>query len=277
MIHTKQGDVVEFYHRAVVASLIGHNLAVPLDLEPVQPGEGEVVAAKRLLARLLEPYGRSFDAVVGDGLYFEAPFFNFCLEHGKHALAVIKDENRDLFADAAGLFRTRPPKVWRDGPTRIEAWDEEGFGSMTGVKASLRVLHTEEHRVKRERFKGKWRKKQEQHTWWWAATIPKKLLGSRGLWRAGHGRWGIENHIFNQLSTHWALDHCFKHHPQAILNFVLILFMAFTLLQCFYQRDLKPALRRLFTLIGLVAQLYLGLAEPRWTAPWLAASPSRPP
>jgi hypothetical protein len=35
---------------------------------------------------------RAFDLVLADALYAEAPFFNFLLAHGKHALVVLKDE-----------------------------------------------------------------------------------------------------------------------------------------------------------------------------------------
>ena len=53
-----------------------------------------------------------FDAVVGDGLYFEAPFLNFCREHHKHVIVVVKGDHRLLLQDAQGLFsplrRRRP-------------------------------------------------------------------------------------------------------------------------------------------------------------------------
>jgi hypothetical protein len=52
----------------------------------------------------------------------------------------------------------------------------------------------------------------------------------------------------------------FKHEPTAIVNFVLTLFLAFTLLQCFWQRNLKPPFRDRFTRIGLAAELYAALA-----------------
>ena len=35
-----------------MAHLIGHQLAIPLDVELLRPGEGEETAAKRLLERL---------------------------------------------------------------------------------------------------------------------------------------------------------------------------------------------------------------------------------
>lgn len=261
----------------MVCQLIGHDLALPLDVEMQHPGEGEVVAATRLMGRVFENYPRFFDAVVGDGLYLQAPFFNFCIEHGKHVVAVLKDEGRVLFQDAQGLFASMPPTIWRDGNTKVEAWDEEGFNTMEGVENPIRVLHTEETTIKRERIKGRWEQKTEHHNWWWATTIPKSQLPSRRLWTAGHARWDIENSGFNQLSAHWSLNHCFKHHPKAIINFVLTLFIAFALVQCFYKRNLKPQFRKPLSLIGLVPQLYLGLAEPGLKAPWVKPEPKPPP
>jgi len=54
-------------------------MAVPLDIELIRPGEGEVIAAKRLLERVLQRYGRFFDAVIGDALYLEAPLLPFSI------------------------------------------------------------------------------------------------------------------------------------------------------------------------------------------------------
>lgn len=75
----------------------------------------------------------------------------------------------------------------------------------------------------------------------------REMLKRILLWRAAHSRWDIENDDFNALGMHWALNHCSKHDPQAILNFVLTLFVVFVLLQSFYRRNLKPA-RRVFGL-----------------------------
>lgn len=98
----------------------------------------------------------------------------------------------------------------------------------------LRVLHTEETQNKRERIAGEWVKKSVTAQWWWATTISASLLPSNGLWQAAHHRWDIENDLFNTLSTHWSLDHCFKHDPVAILNFTLTLLITFVLIQSFF-------------------------------------------
>ena len=83
-----------------------------LDVELLRPGEGEETAAKRLLERVFAHYPRFFVVVVADALYFDAPFINFCLEHHKHALVVVKGERRLLLQDAQGLFAQEAPQVW---------------------------------------------------------------------------------------------------------------------------------------------------------------------
>jgi len=104
VLKIKDQDVIEYYHRAVVCHLIGFDLSVPLDAEPIGPGEGEVVAAERLLQRVFDRYCRFFDVVVADGLYLQSPFLNFCLQRGKHVIAVLKANNSSLLEDAKGLF-----------------------------------------------------------------------------------------------------------------------------------------------------------------------------
>jgi len=110
--------------------------------------------------------------------------------------------------------------------------DEEGFTSCEGVKVPLRVLHTKE--TSRCREPGG-QEKEVTRSWYWATSLRKSQLSTRSLWRAGHRRWDIENDCFNTLSTHWAMDHCFRHHPTAIVNFVLTCFIAYVLLQCFWR------------------------------------------
>ena len=107
-------EVIEYYHRGVVFHLVGFPIAMPLDVEMIQPGEGEVIAAKRLLERVLSRYGRFFDVALADALYMEAPFYNLCLHHHKHVITVLKGEQRVLLQDAQGVFSLMKPKVWQE-------------------------------------------------------------------------------------------------------------------------------------------------------------------
>ena len=89
--------------------LIGHPLALPLDVELLRPGEGEETAAKRLLERVFASYGRFFDVVVGDALYLDAPFLNFCLDHHKHAIVTIRGDQRLLLYVATNSMGYNTP------------------------------------------------------------------------------------------------------------------------------------------------------------------------
>jgi hypothetical protein len=263
--------VTEYYHRGVVCHLTGHALAIPLDLELQRPGEGEETAAKRLLERVFSEYERFIDAVSGDALYLDAPFINFCLDHHKDVIVVIKGDQRLLLQDAQQLFSQRTPDEWREGRRTVRYWDEEGFTSCEGVKAPLRVLHTEE--TLRRRAQIDRQEKEETSEWYWATTLSKNQLTTPQFWQAGHGRWDIENDCFNTLSTYLALDHCFRHRTIAIVNFVLTCFIAYVLLQCFWRGNLKPACRKLVgSLIGLSDELYRGLGS-SCRAPWFPRPP----
>jgi hypothetical protein len=261
-------EVTEYYHRGVVCHLTGYPLALPMDVEMIRPGEGEVAAAERLLLRVFQKYARFFDVVLGDALYCEAGFFNFCLAHGKNVVAVLKGDDRQLKRDAQLRFSELPPVTWTSKRRDIQAWDLDGFTSMTGVDHPVRVLHSHEEWTDRSQLNGAWVTKTETSNWWWAATIPTTQLPLRQLWQAGHSRWDIENDDFNTLSQSWALDHCFKHTPRAILNFVLTIFVVYVLLQTFYQQNLKPARRVGMTLIALALQLYAAWVNAGRILPW---------
>jgi hypothetical protein len=268
-VTVKGEEVTEYYHRGVVFHLVGFPIAVPLDVEMTRPGEGEVIAAKRLLERALRRYGRFFDVVLADSLYMEAPFYNLCLKYHKHLITVLKGEQRVLFQDAQGVFSMMKPKVWKEGHCQIRAWDAEGFTTAEGIEVPLRVLHTEETVTKRERQNHQWVEKTEIHHWWWVTTLPEARLCTHLFWYIAHRRWEIENDLFHTLVTYWSLDHCFKHEPTAILNFVLTLFIAFMLLQSFYYGNLKRQRRLHLTLIGLAKELHLGLVVMVIPAPWI--------
>ena len=271
-------EVTEYYHRGVVAHPIGLPLPIVLDVEMIRPGEGEVVAARRLLERLLPRYGRFFDAVQGDAIYFEAPLFELCRKHGKHLLAVLKENNPALLADAKAVLRGTPDFVGHEKNGReVRYWDQEEFTS-GAIETPVRVLRTAETWTRRERIAKKWVVREQTTEWFWGTSIPQDVMPPRQIAQAGHERWSIENRIFNTLGAHWGLDHCFYHDPAAILNFILILFIAYTLVACFHQLNMKEPLRGRFTLIAVATQILLGIVTvgPREVA-WLRGAGPLPP
>ena len=127
VLHFASGDRTQSYFRYVCAYLTNGRQHLLLDAERQLPGEGEIACALRLLTRVFEHYPRAFDVVAGDNLYMDPALWKLVRSHKKHCIAVLKNENRDLLADARALFAHRPP-VACDGPkVRRTCWDLEGF------------------------------------------------------------------------------------------------------------------------------------------------------
>lgn len=260
--------VTEYYHRITVCHLVGSGMALPLDAEPILPGEDEKASAKRLLERIFKTYSRFFDVVIGDALYLDRSFVNFVRSHHKHLITVLKDNNSSLLEDAQGLFKAVPPKVKRKDPSEeVVIWDEENFQTREEC-LPLRIIYSQEKEFKTKQIAGKRVQVTEEHHRWWATTLPQTVLGSESLRWAARRRWEIENNLFGVLSIHWSMDHCFKHHPTAILNFILTLFTAFILVQSFYQKNLKAPFRDKLTLITLGDLLFAGLIRDIRPALW---------
>lgn len=258
---TVNGEDVDYYYRMTACNLLNTQIDLPLDAEPIRPGENEVASAKRMIERLCNNYTRLFDVIVADALYMEGPFVNFCVEHGKDVIIVLKNNDPSLIEDARGLFSQTEPEIWHTNGRIIQVWDADGFKTDT-IDLPLRVLHAVETYTEKVEKDGRTVERQVSKNWWWATTIVPSRLSAKEVWKLGHSRWQIENNIFNTLSQHWALNHCYKHDPVAIVNFTLMLFIAFTLAQCFYQRNLKPQMRKMInSLIALTHQLYAGLCD----------------
>lgn len=270
-VTAKGEEITEYYHRGVVAHLIGYEMPIPLDIEMTLPGEGEVGTASRLMDRLVQNYPRLFDGVVVDALYFEAPFVNQCLQHGKHVVGVAKGEDRVLMKDAQGVFSSMEPDLWRRPRKDIRVWHSEGFTTFEGVDVPVRMLHTEETSHLRQRKNREWVERDEVKNWWWFSTMPAQQLPTSTLWEVGHARWDIEDSLFNVTVNYWSMNHCFHHHPTAIINFVLSLFIALILFESFYHRNLKPAMRKRLSHSALRQELHASISrKPYARAPWLA-------
>jgi hypothetical protein len=258
-----ENERIQYHHRQVAAQLVFRNFSLLLDIEPIQPGESETVAAERLLARVLRDYPRAFDVVVVDALYCGAPFINYVIDSGKHIVVVAKDERHDLVKEAEAFLKDKPPDVTiNDGKIKQTCWDMEGFEPWSSVKQSLRIVKSVKLKTVRRQLTGK--AEQETSIWMWATTLPKVTAGTHTVVQLGHGRWKIENNGFREMVHHWFSDHVYKHDPAAIINFWLLCMMAYNIFRCFYLRNLKPALRKVHTMLHIAssvkAELYLQLS-----------------
>lgn len=245
VIHTDKGDRIQYYHRSVLAMLWCDGFYLPLDMEPQVPGEDEVSCAVRLLERVMINYPRAFDLILADGLYARAPFFKFALEHGKHVIAVLKDEHRDLLKDAQGVFKSEKSTSYRYGQIERECQDIEHFNSWSQLGREVRVVRSLETNHLRRQNTGKIH--YETSEWVWVSTISKEELPTETFVKLGHGRWKIENNGFNELVNYWHADHVYRHSPDAIESFWLLIMLAFILFHAFIGRNLKAIIRQKYT------------------------------
>jgi hypothetical protein len=260
-IHTAHGDRIQYYHRLVDASLVTADLHFLLDAEPILPGQDEVAVALRLLDRVIRDYPRAFDLVQGDALYADSRFFNWAIDHGKHAMAVLKNDRRDLLQDAQRLFEDLAPCSLRDGTVGRECWDLEGFTTWPQVQTPVRVVRSRETRQVRRQLDGQ--SKEEVADWYWVTTLPTRAAPTGAVVRIGHRRWGIENEGFNELANHYHADHVYRHEPTAMLVFWLVIHLCLNVFAAFFRRNLKPAVRKVLSMLHvarvLLAELYLPL------------------
>lgn len=267
-IHSEEGDRIQFYHRQVTLLLVPaarpgrEAVRLFLDHEPQRPGEDEVETALRLLARVISTYPRAFDLVLADALYAKAPFFNFLLARGKHALVVLKEERRNLYQDVAGLFDHVVPQSGSYRSRQCCWWDFPDLLSWPQVQAPVRVVRSlETYTIRRQLDK---QDDPQSSDWIWATTLSSAQVPVDRIVHLGHQRWDIENYGFNELANEWHSDHVFKHDPGAIECFLLVAFLAYNIFHAFLARNVKPAARQgktqIFWAKRIAAELYCDLA-----------------
>ncbi len=264
-IHTQRGDRIQYYHRVVALSLVTQDLRLLLDAEPLPPGDDEVAAALRLLDRVVRAYPRAFDLVQGDGLYTDPRFFHWALAHGKHALAVLKDERRDLLQEAQQLFESMTPTTVREGTVLRECWDLEGFRTWPQVGVPVRVVRSRETRTIRRQLDKQVH--QDVSPWYWVTTLPTKHASTGTVVQLGHGRWDIENQGFNELVNQWHADHVYRHDPTALLVFWLLAQICLTGFCAFFRRHLKPAAQAALSMLHVARLVQAELYLPQTRAP----------
>lgn len=243
-ITTAHGSKIQYYHRYAMAMLISaKGVCIPLDIEMQKPGEDEVACAVRLLIRLCQEYSRAFDVVMADGLYARAPFFKTVHLLGKYAIAVLKDERRDLIKEARQRCNgIEPYRFKRENGAEVQAWDLENCLNWTQIDIPVRVVRSVESTTIHRQDTGEIQTTTSE--WLWVTTIPKRILSTEKFIEVAHHRWDIENKGFNELCTYWHLNHVYKHDVNAIVVFSLMTLISYTLFHAFLYLNIKPALRR---------------------------------
>ena len=106
------GSVIGQQHKVSVISVVGGAWALPLDVEPYDPADGELAASLRLLDRSGAALGRCFaQYVVADSPCANARFLYAVGDRGLRAIVWLKGNLPTPFAAAQTRFRDQPPTL----------------------------------------------------------------------------------------------------------------------------------------------------------------------
>lgn len=242
------------------------------DVEPILPGEGETVAAARLLQRILNEQPRMVDVFSFDAIYANAKVLNILNNAKKWWVVVLKQENREAYDDIDRLLPLATPSSHTLRGASVTLWDIPQMTSWDTLNAPFRAVVSQET-SERQRLNAQRKKEKYLQTthWRWLTNLPE-IYPPVLIHRFGHARWDIENRGFNELVSSCHLNHAFRHHPNALLSMMLIISLAFNLMYAFFMRNLKPQLRaRIKTRKQLVVELLLSFTGNMKAVPFLAA------
>jgi len=238
-------EVKQYYHRYVVAMLLGPVLDVVLAIEPVlheeahsdtggehAGHEGELTAARRLLDSLYQTYGGFIDAIVVDALYANGRWMTQLDAYGYGGFIVLKKENNEPLKEALALWQGQKSCEHSDdadSKEHIEFWDADEIDTLLTYKGRVRVI------------RAAITKPDQEPTSWCFAIIGQRArkVSRRTALKIVRARWHLEDTAFNQWVQHWNFAHVFRHTANALLAVLLLWTLAFNLLQLFIYRRLK--------------------------------------
>jgi len=279
-IVTKKDGVkdIQYYHEFTAFILAGPKISFILDIEPILPGEGEISSSYRLLERVCKNYPKAFKIVIGDGLYLKETVFNLLEKHHKYAIAVLKEERRQLFEEANRLSLLSEPKVYRRGRTYYRVWDHSIEGCWDGYGKGVRVIVSEEATPKRVHSKdGRvFEDKLNRANWMWVTNLPSSEdPGSlKNTVSVCHSRWQIENQCFNETVNTWKADHIYRHSSNGVIVFLLLLFTCVNIFNIFRMRNIKD--KSIKTKIYLIELIKAGFHTTRNPLPSILSIPPIP-
>ena len=272
-------EVDQYYHRCVVAMLVGPVLDVVLDLEPVLNAEarrdlgedahheGELTAAYRLIDRLHDTYGTFIDAFVCDALYANGPVMTKLDEYGYGGFIVLKKNDNEPLKEALALWQGQGPCQQLDDDEKkehVEFWDLDDIDTLDTYKGKVRVIRADITKVTNDNATRK--------TWCFGVVGRQaRKVSRRTALKIVRSRWHIENTGFCQWVKYWNLGRVYRHTPNAILAILLLWMLVFNLLQLFVYRRLKrPRIPKdpCDTIIGIVAQMFRDVGAIPERIPW---------
>jgi hypothetical protein len=277
----KTGEVekrTQYYHRYVVAMLIGPVLDVALDVEPVLNAdsrtdqredarhEGELTAAHRLIGRLHQTYGAFIDALVLDALYANGPVMTKLDECRYGGFIVLKKDDNEPLKEALALWQNQGPceRLYDEEKKEyIEFWDVDDIDALESYDGRVRVIRaaiTKEDGTRK--------------TWCFGIVGDRcRKIGRRTGLKIVRARWHLENTGFGQWVKYWNLGRGYRHTANAIMAILLLWMLVFNLLQLFVYRRLKRPRRPkdpCDTIISIVTEMARDVGSIPEPIPWEA-------
>lgn len=254
--------VIEYYHRQVYAQIHGPRLSTILDVEPIRPGEDEAATALRLLGRLRRLYGpRFFDVVTVDAWYATGPFIKAVQRLGWAVVSVLKQERYEIYQEATRLSAGQKARCFEWEGRQVQLKEVNHLPFTDEQLGPLRVVLAEERWSQNQHLNGQMTRVKKQSHWRWLADRSLDGVSGEIVHQIGHQRWGIENHAFNELTQYYHLTHCPRHHPTAIVVWLLFRIMGFNFFEFFARLNGKLWRQGRTTLQALARDLDLALEQ----------------
>jgi hypothetical protein len=265
----------QYYHRYVVAMLIGPTLDVVLDIEPVLNAEarrdlgedahheGELTAAHRLVDRLHDTYGTFIDALVLDALYANGPMMTKLDKHGYGGFIVLKKRDNEPLKEALALWKDgRPCQEIDDDEKKehVKLWDVDNIDTLDTYQGKVRVI-----RAVITKNTG------ARKTWCFALVGQARKISRQTALKTIRSRWHLENTGFGQWVKYWNLGRVYRHTQNAIQAILLLWMLVFNLLQLFVYRRLKRQRKPkdpCDTIIAIVAEMFRDIGAIPERIPW---------
>ena len=168
------------------------------------------------MERVCKNYPKAFTVVIGDGLYLKETVFNLLEKHHKYAIAVLKEERRQLFEEANRLSLLSEPEVYRQKKTYYKVWDHSISGCWDGYGKKVRVIVSEEATPGRIHSKDgrSFEDRVNRANWMWVTNLPCPETDNtddlKNTVRICHSRWQIENQCYRRNGKYLECRSCIQ-------------------------------------------------------------------
>ena len=247
-------EIIGYRHHLVLASVVGGDLTLPVDVEPYGPGDSEYAAGQRLLRRVRANLGARFiDYVVVDGEFATAPFLHAAGKAGWPVVARLKDNLPELSRAVEQRFGSRPADLeFREGTDRVQIWDADDLDPWEGLQwDTVRVIRYRQQHRSGEVVEADW-----------LTNLSSPRISRRCLYSMAKSRWQIENEGFNDAKNRYGLEHIRHHRERSLLMVWLLTCLALTLERLYRMRYLHRGLHPVRAAIDLFRCLLFGLSIP---------------